>query len=141
MADETKDLTGRILHLRSIPVCAELEPRVIHVIAAALRDRVFEPGAVLMRQGEPIEKMHLLLDGSLALTRDKKPFGKLAPPQSLGFLGILAQNDGAYDAAVTHDRQVMRCLKQGHEGRVDLRRRFSDRRVGSRRAVVSDQWR
>lgn len=92
------DLTDRILYLRSIPVTATLPPVVLRAIAAELRVRDFARGDALMREGEPIVAMHLLTEGSLSLSKGGQTIGSLAPPQSLGFLGILAGGDGTYDA-------------------------------------------
>src|SRR4051812_12225046 len=83
------DLTQRIIYLRCIPVAAELDTRVLTLIARACRERPFQEGAVLMREGEPVEAMHFLMSGELSLTRKKLPLGTLKPPQSLGFLAIL----------------------------------------------------
>ncbi len=96
--DRFTDVTERILYLRSIPVAALLPPPVLKVIAAQMREATFPAGAALMREGQPIEALHFLTSGRLELLRKGKPFGTLAPPQTLGFLGILARGDGTYDA-------------------------------------------
>jgi CRP-like cAMP-binding protein len=101
------DLTDRIIYLRSIPVAAELPPPVLKIIASYLRERSFPAGSHVMREGEPIEALHLLTDGGLELVRKGKPFGKLEPPQSLGFLGILARSDGTYDATAAVDTRSL----------------------------------
>jgi CRP-like cAMP-binding protein len=104
---ERRDLTSRALHLRSIPVTAELEPRVVHPIAAALREQVFEAGAYLMREGEPCPAFHLMLDGSAKVIRGGKDFGKLAAPQGVGFVSVLAGGDAPYDAIAEVDTAVL----------------------------------
>ncbi len=101
------DLTERMIYLRSIPVAAMLPPPVLRAIAAYLRERTFEEGEMLMRMGEPIMALELLTEGKLALVRAGRELGTLAPPQSLGFLGILARSDGTYDAtAVARTRSL-----------------------------------
>jgi CRP-like cAMP-binding protein len=98
MGARSFDLTERMLYLRSIPVGAVLPPLVLNVIARSLQDRVFQAGDALMREGEPIAAMHLLRSGGVSLTRNGVSIGELQPPQTLGFLGILARADGTYDA-------------------------------------------
>ena len=101
------DLTERIIYLRSIPVAAMLPPPVLRGIAGYLRERTFEEGEMLMRMGEPIMALELLTEGKLALVRGGRELGTLAPPQSLGFLGILARGDGTYDAtAIARTRSL-----------------------------------
>jgi CRP-like cAMP-binding protein len=92
------DPTERIIYLRSIPVAAVMPTPVLRIIAAELKERTFSAGEKLMQEGEPIHGLHLLIDGKLSLERKGAPFGTLAPPQSLGFLGILARSEGTYDA-------------------------------------------
>ncbi|HSO32243.1 MAG TPA: cyclic nucleotide-binding domain-containing protein [Labilithrix sp.] len=92
------DLTERMLHLTQIPVGAALPAPVLRVIAAHLHERTFPPGAFLMRRGEPIDGLHLLTDGGVSLVRDGSLLGELDAPQTLGFLGILARQEGPYDA-------------------------------------------
>lgn len=92
------DLTEKMLHIRQIPVGAMLPAPVLRVIAAHLRERTFAKGSLLMRSGEPIDGLHMLTDGGVALTRAGSSLGDLDAPQTLGFLGILARQDGPYDA-------------------------------------------
>jgi CRP-like cAMP-binding protein len=93
------DLTERMIYLRSIPVAAMLPPPVLKIIASQLRERSFAPGTLLMKEGAPIEALHLLTEGKVSLVRKGTPVGALTPPQSLGFLGILARSAGNYTAA------------------------------------------
>lgn len=94
------DLTQRILYLRSIPVAAMLSPPLLKIIASHLEERSFVPGTKLMKEGAPIDALHLLTEGKVSLDRRGVSLGTLSPPQSLGFLGILSLGDGTYDATV-----------------------------------------
>jgi CRP-like cAMP-binding protein len=101
------DLTERILLLRSIPVGAMLPPPVLKTIATCIRERNFAAGEVVMRQGEPIDALYLLTEGSLALTRSGQALGRLVAPQTLGFLGIIARSEGTYDATAEVDMKAL----------------------------------
>lgn len=106
MRPEARDLTERILYLRSIPVGGALSSRVLRAIASTLRERTFPKGTHLMRENEPILALHLLTRGSVSLARRGLPLGTLRPPQSLGFLGIMAQSDGTYDAVCDEETRT-----------------------------------
>ena len=97
------DLTEKMLLIRQIPVGAMLPPQVVRVIAAHLEERTFAKGTRLMRRGEPIDGLHMLTHGGVALTREGTSLGDLDAPQTLGFLGILARVDGPYDATAKSD--------------------------------------
>jgi CRP-like cAMP-binding protein len=101
------DLTERILHLRSIPVSAMMPPYVLKIIASHLTEETFAKGDVVMKQGEPIDALILLIDGELSLVRGGTAIGSLKPPQTLGFLGIVAQSEGTYDAVVEKEVQAL----------------------------------
>ncbi len=92
------DVTERAIYLRSIPVAAELPARVLHLVALSLTERELPTGHGVQKAGEPVESLHLLTSGELSLVRDGVEVGSLAPPQSVGFLDILARADGSYDA-------------------------------------------
>jgi CRP-like cAMP-binding protein len=96
-------LTERILHLRAIPVGALLPPPVLTIIATHLKERIFKKGHVLVRTGEPIGGLHLLVEGSLRLSSKGKQLLVMTPPQSFGFLAILARTESIYDAEFTED--------------------------------------
>ena len=100
------DLTERMLHIRQIPVGAMLPAPVLRVIAEHLHPRTFAKGSLLMRRGEPIDGLHMLTDGGVALTREGTSLGELDAPQTLGFLGILARQDGPYDATAKSEVQA-----------------------------------
>ena len=92
------DLTEKMLYIRQIPVGAMLPPPVLRVIAEHLQERTFAAGTRLMRRGAPIDGLHMLTEGGVVLTREGASLGELEAPQTLGFLGILARQDGPYDA-------------------------------------------
>jgi len=106
MRPDGRDLTERILYLRSIPVGGALSPRVLRAIASTLRERTFPKGTPLMRENEPIHALHLLTSGSVSLSRRGTSLGTLRPPQTLGFLGIMAQSGGTYDAICDEDTRT-----------------------------------
>jgi CRP-like cAMP-binding protein len=101
------DLTERMLHVRQIPIGSLLPTQVVRVIAAHLVERKFPKGTLLMRRGEPIDGLHMLTDGGVALTREGHALGDLDAPQTLGFLGILARQEGPYDATAKSDVTVL----------------------------------
>jgi CRP-like cAMP-binding protein len=101
------DLTQRMIYLRSIPVASMLSTPVLKIIAANLLERSFQHGEPLMKEGEPISGLHLLTEGKVSLTKKGSSLGALSPPQSLGFLGILAKTDGPYDAAAEEPTRAL----------------------------------
>ncbi len=92
------DVTERALYLRAIPVTANLPQAVVHAVANRLVDREYAPGAQLMTSGKPVPALTLVTDGRLSLVSNGNQIGELAPPQSVGFLNLVARADAPYDA-------------------------------------------
>ncbi len=90
-------MTERSLHLRAIPVGTLLPPPVLAIIATHLKEHAYEKGDVLLRHGEMVGGLHLLVKGSLRLSAKGKELVVMTPPQSFGFLGILARSESIYD--------------------------------------------
>ncbi len=101
------DVTERAIYLRSIPVAAELPPRVLHLIALSLVEREFAAGDVVQRAGEPVEALHLLVEGELALRKGDVQAGTISPPQSVGFLDIIARSEGSWAAVATRPTRTL----------------------------------
>ncbi len=96
-------LTERILHLRAIPVGTLLPPPVLNIIATHLKERIFKKGQVLVKHGEMVGGLHLLVEGALRLSSKGKELVVMTPPQSFGFLAILARTESTYDVEFTED--------------------------------------
>jgi len=96
-------VTERILHLRAIPVGAHLPPPVLNIIASHLKERAYQKGEILVRRGEPVGALHLLVEGSLRVSAAGKKLAVLSPPQSFGFLAVLARADSIYEVDFPED--------------------------------------
>ena len=92
------DVTERAIYLRAIPVTAQLPASVVHAVALHLADREFDAGSRLMTKGQSVKSMHLVTAGTVGLFKDGARIGEIAPPQSVGFLNIIARSDAPYDA-------------------------------------------
>ncbi len=92
------DLTERAIYLRVIPVTAQLASPVLHAVAQCLVEREVPPGESLLSTGKKVRALSLITEGRVALLKDGKRVGELVPPQSAGFLNIVAGTDAPYDA-------------------------------------------
>jgi CRP-like cAMP-binding protein len=118
------DLTGRMLHLRQIPVATMVPSTVLRELAHAMRDRTFASGRHVLHEGEPMDAMYLLTEGTLTLTKrehdaraEPRAFGEIKAPQTIGFLPILARQPTPYDAVA---RGEVRALELPTDTLLDL---------------------
>jgi hypothetical protein len=75
--------------LRNLPMFAPLPLAVTELLAAALQSRQFPPGAVVLREGEPGDRFHLIADGSAAVTVRGTPRPPLHRGDCFGEIALL----------------------------------------------------
>lgn len=81
--------------LRRIPLFAELDAQQIQLIAAQLQEEIYEPGAVIIRQGEIGETFHVIESGrvqvSVAQDGEEKVVAERGPGEYVGEIALLLQ--------------------------------------------------
>jgi CRP-like cAMP-binding protein len=82
----------RMLHLKRIPMLSGLPNAEIAVLADAAGERVFERGAVVFREGEPVGSVHFVVRGALATIRRGQRFGTVGPGGGVGGLALFARD-------------------------------------------------
>ncbi|MCG6928729.1 MAG: cyclic nucleotide-binding domain-containing protein [Acidobacteria bacterium] len=93
----------RLLHLRTLPVIGTLGPEDLGLVAEQARTRVFETGDRLLRQGEPIAAVHIVVEGRVHLQRGDQVLGHATPGAGVGGLGYLARDPNGIDAVAETD--------------------------------------
>ncbi len=88
----------RLLHLRKLPLFETLSPADLGLIAEQGRTRVFHKGARLLRQGEPIGSVHIVIEGRVLLRRGVHDLGRATSGAGVGGLGYLAHDPEGVDA-------------------------------------------
>ncbi len=56
--------------LAGVPFFAGLDPADLALIAAAAREESFAPGATIFREGDPAERLYIILDGTVEVWKD-----------------------------------------------------------------------
>jgi flavin reductase (DIM6/NTAB) family NADH-FMN oxidoreductase RutF len=83
---------GRYEHLlERAPVFSSLPPEVLERITTGGDERSFEPGAFVVREGEPGDELHVILDGEARVERSGSVFATFRPGE---FFGEIAVFDG-----------------------------------------------
>jgi Cyclic nucleotide-binding domain len=75
--------------LRNLPMFAPLPLAVIELLAAGLQPCQFPAGAVVLREGEPGDHFHLIVDGSAAVTVRGAPRPPLGRGDCFGEIALL----------------------------------------------------
>jgi CRP-like cAMP-binding protein len=93
----------RHLHLRTLPILRTLSPHDLGLIAEQARPRVFGPGEHLLRWGEPIGAVHIVVEGRILLQRGEQVLGHATTGAGVGGLGFLARDANGVDAVAETD--------------------------------------
>jgi CRP-like cAMP-binding protein len=93
----------RLLHLRRLPLLGTLPPDDLGLIAEQTRPRLFRQGEVLLRRGEPIGAVHVVVEGRVGLRRGEHEMGHATTGAAVGGLGFLARDDEGIDASAEED--------------------------------------
>lgn len=77
--------------LARVPMFAELSKKHLNRLAAESEELVFEPGQVVVKEGDPGETLFVVLSGQAKVTRGKRKVGEILPGD---FFGELSAIDG-----------------------------------------------
>ena len=79
----------KVLFLKSIDLFSQIPGEDLARVALIAAEVEFDPGDVLMTEGEMGDSMYLLLSGQVRVTRGKVPITDLGPKECVGELAIL----------------------------------------------------
>jgi len=80
----------RMLHLKRVPMLSELPSSEIAVVADAASERFFPKGALVFREGEPVESVHFVVQGALATNRHGVRLGRAGAGAGVGGLAVFS---------------------------------------------------
>jgi CRP-like cAMP-binding protein len=93
----------RILSLHKIPVLGTLPSPELGQIAEIARERVFPPGSVLFREGEPVQAVQVVVEGAVDIHRKGRLVGHAGPGSAVGGIGVLARDEEGIHAVAVED--------------------------------------
>lgn len=93
----------KILLLSKVRVLERLPRPQLSVIAEATRERFFPKGSVLLREGEPVETIHYLVEGRVRASLKGRDLGVGGPGASIGALGVLTRDHHGLEAVAETD--------------------------------------
>ena len=95
-------------YLRNVPIFVGLSAAELETVARSLKERTYEPGAVIVRQGDPGIGFFLIVEGKVEVRRDGQRIRDMGPGEFFGEMALLEER--ARTATVTA-RERTRCLQ------------------------------
>jgi len=104
MAERSSALT----YLKQVPIFRTLPAGQLEFIARSIKERVYEPGAVIVKQGEPGVGFFLIADGRVDVTREGQRLRSMGPGE---FFGEMALMEERIRTATVTAKERTRCLQ------------------------------
>jgi CRP/FNR family cyclic AMP-dependent transcriptional regulator len=79
--------------LRSVPLFADLSEREREMIAHSMKERTFEPGREVAREGQKGVGFFVIADGKANVTVGGDPVGTLGPGDYFGEIALIADSE------------------------------------------------
>lgn len=93
----------RVLFLMRIRWLAGLPPAELQLLADQARERSWPRGAELLRAGEPVGAVHLVVEGLVRLRRRGRELGCAAPGAAIGTRLLLSEDAAGVEAVALSD--------------------------------------
>lgn len=95
-------------YLRNVPIFKGLPPHDLEAVARSLKERTYEPGTAIVRQGDPGVGFFLIAEGRVSVAHDGHHIRDLGPGDFFGELALLEER--VRTATVTAAERT-RCLQ------------------------------
>ncbi len=113
------DAVEKMVHLRSVPLFEGLDAEALRALAERALEQIFEPGATIVTEGEPGDRLYVVLTGHVEARSQRADgphvLGEMGPRQVFGEMSLL---DGSPRTATVSAKTVCRLLTLS---RADLR--------------------
>ncbi|MBI2123110.1 MAG: cyclic nucleotide-binding domain-containing protein [Armatimonadetes bacterium] len=91
-----------------MPIFSALPPKELEWISRSMKERVYEPGAVIVKQGDPGVGFFLVADGTVEVTHDGHKLREMGAGEFFGEMALMEER--VRTATVTAKTQT-RCLQ------------------------------
>ncbi len=95
-------------YLKKVPIFDKLPPAELGFVARSLKERVYEPGAAIVKQGDPGLGFFLIKQGRVEVTHDGHRIRDLGPGE---FFGEMALMEERVRTATVTAKQRTTCLQ------------------------------
>ncbi len=102
------ETTAYLEYLRKVPIFKGLPPRELEFISRSVKERTYEPGKVIVKQGDPGVGFFMIAEGRVEVTHDGHKIREMGPDEFFGEMALMEER--IRTATVTAKARV-RCLQ------------------------------
>lgn len=100
--------SSHLEQLKKVPIFKDLPGKELASIARSMKERVYEPGAVIVKQGDPGVGFFLIADGRVEVSHDGHKIREMGAGEFFGEMALMEER--ARTATVTAKERT-RCLQ------------------------------
>lgn len=102
------DVSSTMEYIKKVPIFSTLPRKELEWIARAIKERTYEPGAVIVKQGDPGVGFFLIAEGRVEVTHDGHKLREMGPGE---FFGEMALMEERIRTATVTAKERTRCLQ------------------------------
>ncbi len=102
------DRSATLAYLKQVPIFSTLPAGELEFIARSIKERIYEPGAVIVKQGEPGVGFFLIAEGRVEVSRDGHRIRAMGAGE---FFGEMALMEERIRTATVTAKERTRCLQ------------------------------
>ena len=102
-----QSVRDRFFMLRSLHSLSGLDDEGFSILAEHTKSRFFEKGALLLEEGKPVERVQLVVQGLVEVTRKGKLLAKVDRAHGVGMVSTLARDPEGAKAVALEDTQTL----------------------------------
>lgn len=80
-----------LANLKKVPLFSGLPQQELEWIARSMKERVYEPGAVIVKQGDPGVGFFLIADGKVEVTHNGHRIREMGPGEFFGEMALMEE--------------------------------------------------
>jgi len=102
------DTSAYLEYLRQVPIFKALPARELEFISRSVKERTYEPGTVIVKQGDPGIGFFMIIDGRVEVSHDSRKIREMGPGE---FFGEMALMEERVRTATITAKEPTRCLQ------------------------------
>ena len=102
------DVSSTMDYLKKVPIFSALPRKELEWVARAMKERTYEPGAVIVKQGDPGVGFFMIAEGRVEVTHDGHKLREMGPGD---FFGEMALMEEKIRTATVTAKERTRCLQ------------------------------
>ena len=85
------DTSAYLEYLRKVPIFKGLPAKELGFIARSVKERVYEPGAVIVKQGDPGVGFFMIMEGRVDVGHDGHKIRDMGPGEFFGEMALMEE--------------------------------------------------